>query len=63
MKEKSKLTDIYIKPEVAEYSIVSFKDGIKSLDKGQTAASPYLEELQTIAKAQTLKKEAGKSEF
>ena len=56
MKNKSKLTDIYIKPEVSEYSLVSFKNSNKIISKGQTAASPYIEELKTIAKAQNFKK-------
>ena len=53
---KSKLTDIYIKPKVSEYSIVSFKDGTEIMRKGQTAVSPHLEELKTIAKAQNFTK-------
>ena len=52
MSEKSVLADIYIKPDVADYSIVSFKDGIKIIDKGEATASLYLKELQAIAKAQ-----------
>ena len=53
---KSKLTDIYIKPKVSEYSIVSFKDGDEIIRKGQTAVSPHLEALKTIAKAQNFTK-------
>ena len=53
---KSKLTDIYIKPKVSEYSIVSFKDGDEIIRKGQTAVSPHLEGLKTIAKAQNFTK-------
>tara|TARA_B110001469_G_scaffold86845_1_gene82262 strand:- start:5396 stop:7618 length:2223 start_codon:yes stop_codon:yes gene_type:complete len=53
---KSKLTDIYIKPKVSEYSIVSFKDGGEIIRKGQTAVSPHLEELKKIAKAQNFTK-------
>lgn len=56
MKDKSKLTDIYIKPEVSDYSIVSFKDSAIIMDKGQEATAPYLEELKAIAKAQNFTK-------
>ena len=51
MKNKSKLTDIYIKPEVSEYSLVSFKNSNEIIRKGQTAASPYIEELKSIARS------------
>ena len=60
MSEKSILTDIYIKPDVADYSIVSFKDGIKIIDKGEETASLYLKEFQAIAKAQNFIKTAVK---
>ena len=56
MKNKSKLTDIYIKPEVSEYSLVSFKNSNEIIRKGQKAVSTYLEELKTIAKAQSFTK-------
>ena len=51
MSEKSSLTDIYIKPDVADYSIVSFKDGVKIINKGEETALLYLKELKAIAKA------------
>ena len=64
MKDKSKLTDIYIKPEVSEYSIVSFKEGVKIMQKGQVAVLPHIEELKTIAKAQNfIKTETSISNF
>lgn len=53
---KSKLTDIYIKPEVSEYSLVSFKEGAEIIRKGQTAITSQLEELKIIAKAQNFTK-------
>ena len=60
MNSKVDLTDIYIKPDVADYSIVSFKDGIKIIDKGEETASLYLKEFQAIAKAQNFIKTAVK---
>ena len=56
MKGKAKFTDIYIKPEISEYSLFSFKNSNEIISKGQTAASTYIEELKTIAKAQNFKK-------
>ena len=56
MKDKSKLTDVYIKPEVSGFSVVSFKDGTKIMNQGQIATLQYLEELKTIAKAQSFTK-------
>jgi len=56
MKDKIKLTDIYIKPEVSEYSLVSFKNSNEIISKGQIATSPHIEELKSIAKAQNFKK-------
>ena len=56
MSEKSSLTDIYIKPDVADYSIVSFKDGVKIINKGEETALLYLKELKAIAKAQNFTK-------
>ena len=41
MTGKVDLTDVYIKPDVSDYSIVSFKDGIKIIQKGQIAALPH----------------------
>ncbi len=57
---KSKLTDIYIKPEVSEYSLVSFKEGAEIIRKGQTAITSQLEELKIIAKAQNFTKSKAK---
>lgn len=57
---KSKLTDIYIKPEVSEYSLVSFKEGAEIIRKGQTAITSQLEELKIIAKAQNFTKRKAK---
>jgi len=52
MTGKVDLTDVYIKPDVSDYSIVSFKNGIKIIQKGQIAALPHAEALKKIAKAQ-----------
>ena len=56
MSGKSKLTDIYIKPQVSEYSLVSFKDKSEIIRRGHTAASTHIEDLKAIAKAQNFRK-------
>lgn len=38
MKIKSKQTDIYIKPDITKYNIVSFNDGTKIIKEGKKAA-------------------------
>jgi NTE family protein len=64
MTGKVDLTDVYIKPDVSDYSIVSFKNGIKIIQKGQIAALPHAEALKKIAKAQNfIKKQASISNF
>ncbi|MFI0429892.1 patatin-like phospholipase family protein [Mariniflexile sp. HMF6888] len=47
MKLKAKKTDIYIKPDIKEYSVVSFSEGSKIIENGKQA---------TIAKIDALKK-------
>lgn len=39
MKDKQKLTDIYIKPDVTEYGVISFDEGKEIVKKGEEAAS------------------------
>ena len=60
LKEKSKLTDIYIKPDVSDYSIISFGQRSKIIENGQKKTMSFLKELQSIAKAQNFKKTAVK---
>ena len=56
LKEKSKLSDIYIKPDVADFSIISFGQGAPIIEKGQKEALKFLKELQSISKVQNFKK-------
>ena len=49
MQEKIEATDIYIKPEVEKYSVISFDKGAEIIKKGEEATNlvlPKLEELQ-----------------
>lgn len=49
MIEKSKDTDIYIKPDIADYSVVDFDSGKKIIDSGAEAAKEKLNELAKIS--------------
>ncbi len=52
MKQKIKETDIYIKPDIEAYTVVSFNDGSEILEQGTLAAQKKQSELQQIAKKQ-----------
>ncbi len=52
---KSKKTDIYIKPDITDYTVVSFSDGEKIIENGVLAANKKGEDLQNIANLQILK--------
>lgn len=52
---KSKKTDIYIKPDITDYTVVSFSDGEKIIENGVLAANKKGEELQKIANLQIIK--------
>lgn len=48
MKEKLALTDVYIKPEVSEYSVISFGDGKEIIKKGEIAAALVADKLSKL---------------
>ncbi|MGB5554654.1 MAG: patatin-like phospholipase family protein, partial [Flavobacteriaceae bacterium] len=52
MEEKSKMTDIYIKPETENYSVVDFNSGTKIIESGEIAAQKEIEALKAIARKQ-----------
>lgn len=56
MPEKIKLTDIYIKPDIKNYNVISFDQGRSIISKGEEAASMFYEQLQSIASLQTTQK-------
>ena len=61
MKAKAKFTDIYIHPNVDEYSLISFEDKNEIIKNGEIATKAFLDELKAIAAAQNYQKEAIKS--
>ncbi|TWO32295.1 patatin [Seonamhaeicola sediminis] len=50
MEVKSKKTDIYIKPNIKDYNVVSFDDAKEIVDLGKLAGLEKLKELNTLAK-------------
>ncbi|WP_104735283.1 patatin-like phospholipase family protein [Hanstruepera ponticola] len=58
MKEKAKKTDVYIKPDITEYTVISFNDGDKIIKNGELAAIKKRDALGKIASMQTQKKES-----
>ena len=49
MKDKIKLTDIYIKPDVSNYGVISFNDGREIIKKGEEAAMGIYEQIKKLA--------------
>jgi len=45
MQEKKELTDVYIKPDVGEYSVISFDKGVEIIEKGEIATNSVKKQL------------------
>ena len=56
MKIKGPKTDIYIKPDITKFNVVSFDDGEKIVQNGEIAAKLKGYELSELAKKQIIKK-------
>lgn len=52
MVEKRGETDIYVHPDIRDFSVVSFDDGQRIIKSGETATSEFISELEEIAKQQ-----------
>lgn len=48
MKEKLKQTDIYIKPDITDYSVISFDEGAEIVKKGEEAAFAMYEKIKVL---------------
>tara|TARA_R110000868_G_scaffold80158_11_gene228018 strand:+ start:3115 stop:5355 length:2241 start_codon:yes stop_codon:yes gene_type:complete len=55
MYKKSKKTDVYIKPDVEGYNVVSFNEGKKLIQLGGVAAMDKIDELIDISRHQSVK--------
>ncbi|MCX7551111.1 patatin-like phospholipase family protein [Xanthomarina sp. F2636L] len=53
MKVKSKKTDIYIKPDITDFTVVSFSDGREIINNGEKAATKEMDALKHVASMQT----------
>ncbi|RIA08402.1 NTE family protein [Flavobacteriaceae bacterium MAR_2010_72] len=49
MRKKAKKTDVYIKPDIKEFSVISFGEGRKIVESGEKAASSKLKQLKALA--------------
>ncbi len=58
MREKAKKTDVYIKPDITDYTVISFSDGEKIIENGMLAAIKKRDALEKIASMQTQKRKA-----
>tara|TARA_R110002049_G_scaffold40337_7_gene123017 strand:+ start:12826 stop:15063 length:2238 start_codon:yes stop_codon:yes gene_type:complete len=57
MKTKTNLTDIYVKPDITNYSVISFDEGEDIISNGEAAARVQLLKLQQVKKQQLKTKE------
>lgn len=48
MEEKKQLTDIYIKPDISDYSVISFSDGAEIIKKGEEASFVVYEKIKAL---------------
>ena len=53
---KIQLTDLFIEPDVENFSIISFNKGDKIIKSGELSVTPFLSQLKTIAKTQNYRK-------
>ncbi|NCF42365.1 MAG: patatin, partial [Bacteroidetes bacterium] len=56
MQKKIQLTDIYIEPDVDDYSIISFNKGVEIIQIGERSVAPFLDNLSAIASKQNFRK-------
>ncbi len=56
MKEKSLKTDIYIKPEIADFSLIDFQSYPEIFESGISAAKMQLEDLKKLSRFQNVSK-------
>lgn len=49
MKDKQKLTDIYIKPDVSSYGVISFDEGREIIKIGEESTFPLYEQIKKLA--------------
>ena len=60
MKVKSKITDVYIKPDIDDFSVISFREGRKIISNGEKATRDNISALKKIVSKQRFKRESFK---
>lgn len=48
MQEYKKITDIYIKPEVGNFSVISFEEGVNIIKKGEEATQKVIDQIKPL---------------
>ena len=56
MEEMKKITDIYIKPDISNYGVISFDQGREIIKKGEEAAKLSINEIKKLADSTTVYK-------
>lgn len=56
MEAKRKATDIYIKPDISGYTVISFDLGSEIIEKGEEAALPLMEKLKALGVGHPIEK-------
>jgi len=57
MEDKRAMTDIYIKPDISGFSVVSFEDGIDIIKKGEEAGRAIIDRLRPLGVGHRIEKE------
>lgn len=57
MEGKRKETDVYIKPDIAGFTVISFDEGRQIMDKGEESARKMIDELRKLGVGHPLEKE------
>jgi NTE family protein len=56
LEDKIQLTDLFIEPDVEDFSIISFNKGAKIIKSGEVSVTPFLSQLKRIARTQNYTK-------
>lgn len=60
MKQKIKMTDIYLKPDISNYGVISFDMGPSIVKKGEEAANAVIDKLRAIGGKTNIRRECTK---
>ena len=63
LKQKEQLTDLFIEPNVDDFTIISFNKGAEIIKRGEVSITPFLGQLNKLAKKQNFKKPIKKNIF